>query len=60
MCGAKGLSGEELRGCLEVVARRRVPVSLTVASYSPGLDGGESIADVGVDAIVFFTQLVMK
>lgn len=54
-----GLSGEDLRACLEVVGRRRVPVSLTVASFNPGLEGGERIADVAVDAIVDFVKLVL-
>lgn len=55
-----GLSGEDLRGCLEVVGRMRVPVSFTVASFNPGLEGGERIADVAVDAIVHFVESVLN
>ena len=57
---AGGLSEEDLKGCLEVVGRRRVPVSLTVASFNPGLEGGEKIADVAVDAIVDFVKLLLS
>ncbi len=34
-----------------------MPVSLTVASFNPGLGGGEWIADVGGDATVFFYSI---
>ena len=57
---AGGLSGEDLKGCLEVVGRRRVPISVTVASFNPGLEGGERIADVAVDAIVGFVKLMLN
>lgn len=46
-----GLNGEDLRGCLEVVARIRVPVSLTVASFDPALEGEKKIDDGAVDAV---------
>ena len=55
-----GMSEEDLRECLEIVGRRRVPVSLTVASFNPGLDGGDRIADVAVEAIVQFVRSVSK
>lgn len=54
------LSGEGLRDRLEVVGRRRVPVSLTIASFNPGLEGGERIAEVAIDAIVQVAKFVSK
>lgn len=55
-----GSSEEGLKGCLEVVRRKRVPVSLTVASFNPGLEGGERIADVAVNAIIDFAKIVLN
>lgn len=46
-----GLSESDLLRCFEVVSRERRPAALTVASFNPGLEGGDRIADVAVDAI---------
>ena len=42
------------------MGRRRTPVSLTVAIFNPGIEGGERIADLAVDAIVGFVKLVLN
>ena len=46
-----GLDEKDLLQCLEVLSRARRPVSLTVASFNPKLEGGGTVADVAVNAI---------
>lgn len=43
--------------CVDVIAARRRPVGLTIASFNPNLEGGDPTANVAVNAIA---RLVSK
>jgi len=47
-----GLDENDLLRCLDVVAARRRPVALTIASFNPHLGGGDVIAEIAVKAIL--------
>jgi arginase len=47
-----GLQKNDLLDCLDVVADRRRPVALTIASFNPHLGGGDTIAEIAVKAIL--------
>ena len=46
-----GLGAEQLRACMDVVREHVRPLSLTVASFNPDLEGGDRVAAAGVAAI---------
>ncbi len=53
-----GLNEEDLISCLDVVARRCAPVSLTVASLNPHLRGSNAIANIATRAIIHLIRKV--
>ena len=57
---AGGLFEGDLQSCLGVIAAKMLPLSLTVASYDPNLDGGDKIADIAVNAIRTLLQLLVE
>lgn len=55
-----GLFEDDLHGCLQTIAAKTLPVSLTVASFDPSLDGGDNITNIAVDAIKTVVQLLLE
>jgi arginase len=47
-----GLTASQLSECLTTTRRAVRPISLTVASFNPNLDGAENICAAGLDAVV--------
>jgi arginase len=54
-----GLFEDDLQDCLRTIASKSMPVSLTVASFDPALEGGNTIAKIGVRAISTTIQLLL-
>ncbi|PKS12497.1 hypothetical protein jhhlp_000704 [Lomentospora prolificans] len=51
-----GLHEEDIKACLRKIASTTAPMALTVASFDPGFDGADAIAEVAIKAIVAFLQ----
>ncbi|KAM0255263.1 hypothetical protein ACHAQJ_005918 [Trichoderma viride] len=51
-----GLLREDLVGCLERIASKTLPVAMTIASFDPGFEGAENIADVAIEATGAFVE----
>jgi len=47
-----GLDEKDLLECLAVVAAKRRPIALTIASFNPHLGAGDAVAEIAVKAIV--------
>jgi len=57
---AGGLLEDDITGCLDEVASRTEPVSLTIASFDPSYDGADNIARVAIRAAQTFLAAVSK
>ncbi|KAK1762172.1 arginase [Phialemonium atrogriseum] len=55
-----GLFEDDLLGCLEAIAAKTQPLSLTVAAFDPRFEGADRIADVAVQAIKGFVMALVK
>lgn len=49
-----GLLKEDLSGCLQTIASKTVPLALTVASFDPGFEGADNIADTVIESVSAF------
>lgn len=55
-----GLLVEDLVGCLEGIADKAFPLSLTVASYDPSFDPDDRIGSAGVRVITSFASTLLQ
>lgn len=54
-----GLLEDDLTKCLESVVKYTNPVSLTLASFDPGYEGADKIADVGIKGVAVFLKALL-
>lgn len=53
-----GLREKDLLDCFECLVTTTMPLSLTVASFDPNLEGADEIADVAIRGILNFVKLL--
>lgn len=55
-----GMFGQDLTGCLSMVASTMTPMALTIASFDPSLEGAGGLANTVIEAVVSFLQELLR